>query len=85
MIPRLVPERMYMDVDGLGNRSEAENRDRLTMLDDVFYEACKDAHAIAVLNEWDEFPGLDWQRIYDNMLKPAFILDGRLILDKKTP
>jgi len=81
--PQVSPERMYMDVDGLGNRSEAENRDRLTMLDDV-YEACKDAHAIAVLTEWDEFPGLDWQRIYDNMLKPAFIFDGRLILDKKT-
>jgi UDPglucose 6-dehydrogenase len=36
-----------------------------------------------VLTEWDEFKTLDWQRIYDNMKKPAFLFDGRLILDNK--
>ena len=45
------------------------------------YEACKDAHAIAILTEWDEFKSYDWQKIYDNMLKPAFVFDGRNILD----
>ena len=44
-------------------------------------EACEDAHAVAVLTEWDEFTELDFQSIYDNMLKPAFIFDGRNILD----
>jgi UDPglucose 6-dehydrogenase len=39
-------------------------------------------HAIAVLTEWDEFKTYDWQRIYDHMLKPAFVFDGRNILDK---
>lgn len=47
------------------------------------YEACQDAHAIAILTEWDEFKEYDWQRIYDGMLKPAFVFDGRNILDKK--
>ena len=46
------------------------------------YEACKDAHAVAVLTEWDEFKSYDWQRIYDNMLKPACVFDGRNILNK---
>lgn len=45
------------------------------------YEACKGAHAIAILTEWDEFNELDWQKIYDNMMKPAFLFDGRGILD----
>lgn len=45
------------------------------------YEACKGAHAIAVLTEWDEFKNYDWKRIYDNMHKPAFVFDGRNILD----
>ncbi len=45
------------------------------------YEACKDAHAIAILTEWDEFRAYDWKRIYDNMKKPAFVFDGRNILD----
>jgi UDPglucose 6-dehydrogenase len=47
------------------------------------YEACENAHAIAVLTEWDEFKDYDWQKIYDAMLKPAFVFDGRNLLDKK--
>ena len=46
-------------------------------------EACKDAHAFAVLTEWDEFKDLDFQAIYDQMLKPAFAFDGRNILDQQ--
>lgn len=46
------------------------------------YEACNGAHAIAILTEWDEFKTYDWQKIYDGMLKPAFVFDGRNILDK---
>jgi UDPglucose 6-dehydrogenase len=45
------------------------------------YEACSGAHAIAVLTEWDEFKTYDYQKIYDSMSKPAFIFDGRNILD----
>lgn len=47
------------------------------------YDACLDSHAIAIVTEWDEFKTYNWQKIYDNMLKPAFIFDGRNILDKK--
>jgi UDPglucose 6-dehydrogenase len=47
-------------------------------------QACTDAHAVTILTEWDEFKNLDWQSIYDNMLKPAFLFDGRRLLDKKT-
>ncbi len=45
------------------------------------YEACAGAHAIAVLTEWDEFKTLDFARIFAGMPKPAFIFDGRNILD----
>ncbi len=47
-------------------------------------EACENAHAFAVLTEWDEFQTLDFQTIYDRMLKPAFVFDGRNILDLET-
>ncbi len=47
------------------------------------YSACAGAHAVAVLTEWDEFKALDWQRIYQGMSKPAFLFDGRGILDLK--
>ena len=48
------------------------------------YEVCKDSHAVAVLTEWDEFKKFDWKKIYDNMLKPAFLFDGRRLLERKT-
>lgn len=44
-------------------------------------EAAKGAHAIAVLTEWDEFKEYDYQEVYDSMVKPAFVFDGRNILD----
>ncbi len=50
---------------------------------DCPYEAAKGAHAIAVLTDWPEFAKLDYQHIFDLMEKPAFIFDGRNILDHK--
>lgn len=45
------------------------------------YEACAGAHAIAIVTEWDEFKTLDYAKIYADMPKPAFVFDGRNIVD----
>lgn len=45
------------------------------------YEAVKEADAIAVLTEWEMFKSLDYEKIFSLMRKPAFIFDGRNILD----
>jgi UDPglucose 6-dehydrogenase len=47
------------------------------------YIAAKGCQAIAVITEWDLYRGLDYKRIYGQMIKPAFIFDGRNILDHK--
>lgn len=47
------------------------------------YEASKDAHAIVVLTDWDQFTTLDYEKIYRNMQKPSFVFDGRNTLDSK--
>ncbi len=78
--PKVPAKSMYDDLDYLQTRSSDENHELLAVVDDA-YEACKDAHAVAVITEWDEFKTLDWQRIYDSMMKPAFVFDGRNILD----
>lgn len=80
--PKVPEKAMYADLDYLESRSKEENRRLLKVVNDP-YEACKDAHAIAVITEWDEFKTYDWKRIYDGMMKPAFIFDGRNILDHK--
>ncbi|MDD4817078.1 MAG: nucleotide sugar dehydrogenase [Victivallaceae bacterium] len=50
---------------------------------DCPYEAVTGAHAIAVMTDWPEFAKLDYRRIFELMEKPAFIFDGRNILDHK--
>jgi len=47
------------------------------------YEAARGAHAIAVLTEWDLYKDLDYKKILDAMVRPAFIFDGRNVLDHK--
>ncbi len=80
--PKVPAKSMYADLDYLGTRSPEDNRKHLTVTADP-YEACKNAHAIAIITEWDEFKTYDWKGIYDGMMKPAFIFDGRNILDHK--
>jgi UDPglucose 6-dehydrogenase len=57
--------------------------DRMTFEPDP-YAAAKGAHAIAVATEWPQFAELDYEAIYKTMVHPAFIFDGRNILDHKT-
>ncbi len=44
-------------------------------------EACANAHAFALLTEWDAFLELDYQAVFDGMVQPAFAFDGRNLLD----
>ena len=78
--PKVKEEQIYADLDYLNTRSEEENRRLVTVVSSP-EEATKDAHAVAVLTEWDEFTTYNWETIYNNMLKPAFLFDGRKILD----
>ena len=60
------------DLDGIeGNVSYIEDP----------YEASANCDAIAVVTEWGLYADLDFKRIYESMVKPAFIFDGRNILD----
>jgi UDPglucose 6-dehydrogenase len=79
--PKVKAERVYADLDYLNTRGEDENRKLVKVVRDP-YEAMQGAHAVAVLTEWDEFKAYDWQRVYDDMKKPAFLFDGRNILDR---
>lgn len=45
------------------------------------YEACEGAHALCILTEWDAFKTYDYERIFKSMAKPAFVFDGRNLLD----
>lgn len=81
--PKVSEEQIYADLDRLNTRSEQENRRLVTVSKDPL-ESVENAHAIAVLTEWDEFKALNWEKIYSKMLKPSFVFDGRRVLDRNT-
>lgn len=78
--PKVSEEQIYSDLDYLNTRDSDVNRSLLKVVNDPI-EATKKAHAVAILTEWDEFKNLDWERIFENMLKPAFVFDGRRLMD----
>lgn len=80
--PKVQENQIYKDLDYLATRSADENKELLKVINDP-YEVAKDAHGLAILTEWDEFKDLDWKRIKESMKKPAFIFDGRKLLDKQ--
>jgi UDPglucose 6-dehydrogenase len=79
--PKVSRKKILGDLDYLETRTSENNANSIISFEDP-YEACKNAHAIAVLTEWDEFVHYDWQKIYDAMQKPAFVFDGRNILNE---
>ena len=80
--PKVGRNKILNDLDYLETRSAEVNSNAIVTFDNA-YAACENAHAIAVLTEWDEFITYDWKKIYDSMQKPAFVFDGRNILNAK--
>jgi UDPglucose 6-dehydrogenase len=58
----------------------ADVEDKVVFEEDP-YAAAAGAHAIAVVTEWKQYAALDYARIFKAMEKPAFVFDGRNILD----
>jgi UDPglucose 6-dehydrogenase len=77
--PKVSPSQMYFDLQA----DEGSDRRELIEVSTDPYEAAKGAHALAILTEWDLFASLDYQKIYDSMMKPAFVFDGRNVADHK--
>jgi UDPglucose 6-dehydrogenase len=61
-------------------RDLADEGDRIRFEEDP-YAAARGADAIALLTDWREYRELDYERLYAGMQKPAFIFDGRNLLD----
>jgi UDPglucose 6-dehydrogenase len=77
-------EVVVTDPQALDNAREEvpDLRDRIAFEPDP-YRAAHGAHAIAVITEWELYSSLDYARIFAGMEKPAFIFDGRNVLDRK--
>ena len=86
--PKVSESKIKSDLSYLWNLNGVRETQISKKLEQVFVhrkvnDALNNSHAIAVLTEWDEFKNYNWKNIYDNMYKPAFLFDGRNILDIK--
>jgi len=84
--PKVSLARMRMDLKTLWEyrgETETDINGMLAKLHgvDSAEAACTKAHALAVITEWDVFQTQDFETIYTHMEKPAFVFDGRKILD----
>jgi UDPglucose 6-dehydrogenase len=90
----MLPTKVVTNGDGSSSRSSASSSEevvqnlkglgghqRIVEVNGSAYEAAHGAHAIVICTEWDEFKTLDYEKLYSEMEKPAFIFDGRKILD----
>jgi len=84
---QLLAERAHLvvtDPQALDNaRLDLRGVDGTVEFEEDPYRAAAGAHAIAVLTEWDLYRRLDYGRILQGMERPAFIFDGRNILDHR--
>ena len=85
VVKKLLEERASVsitDPEALNNarRDFKGTEGSIEYLDDP-YEAAKGSNAIALVTEWNLYRELDYERIFASMVQPAFIFDGRNILD----
>ena len=80
--PKVSKEQIFESINFLQTRDSDMNSKFLNVNDDP-YKAAEGSHAVAILTEWDEFKEFDWRRIYESMNQPAFIFDGRNILNRE--
>jgi len=84
--PKVSADKIKADMRYLWELNGVTEQKTVNKLNQIFVyhtpeEALDQAHAVAVLTEWEEFKTYDWAAIYERMYKPAFVFDGRNILD----
>ena len=77
--PRVAEKLIHEDLRYAGISQDMIDR-QLTLCSSC-EEAAKDSHGVAILTEWDEFKTIDFDVVLENMFKPAYLFDGRNILD----
>jgi UDPglucose 6-dehydrogenase len=62
-------------------RLELQGTPGTVLFEEDPYVAARGAHAIAIMTEWEIYRSLDYERLYQTMERPAFVFDGRNVVD----
>lgn len=82
--PKVEESQIWFDLAEPGIVDDVTALKKQVSISSSAYEAAAGADAVVICTEWDEFKdtNLDYEKIYASMNKPAFIFDGRLILNQ---
>jgi len=79
--PKVEEAQIWQDLAEAVPGTPLENIKKSVTIHNDALSACTKAEAIIIATEWKEFRDIDWQSVYDSMNKPAFVFDGRMLLD----
>ncbi|KAI7865770.1 UDP-glucose/GDP-mannose dehydrogenase family, NAD binding domain-containing protein [Spinellus fusiger] len=81
--PKVSTQQIFMDLAEPGVVDNRKDIEKYITICSSAYEAAQDADAVVIVTEWDEFRDdqLDYERIFKGMHKPAFLFDGRLLIN----
>ena len=79
--PKVQESQIFFDLNYI-NDNDTKNKKYVSVYNSHI-DCIDKTNIIAILTEWDEFKDYDWKKIYNKMSKPAYIYDGRNILDKE--
>lgn len=78
--PKVKDDQVVRDLKSV-SRDDPGRVDKLVTTYSDPMAAMDGCHAVVVLTEWSEFKDYDYAKVYETMPKPAYIFDGRSILD----
>ncbi|KAN0111747.1 UDP-glucose dehydrogenase [Russula decolorans] len=79
--PKVEVSQIWFDLSEALPDMPLEQIKRQVTIADSALSAAQNSEAVVVATEWKEFREIDWRAVYDTMKKPAFVFDGRMILD----
>lgn len=81
--PQVSHDQIWTDLSEASHHLTLETIKKQVTICGSALEACRNAEAVIIATEWKEFKEIDWQTVYDGMNKPAFVFDGRMLVDAK--
>ncbi|KAH7929297.1 nucleotide sugar dehydrogenase [Leucogyrophana mollusca] len=79
--PQVEQDQIWADLAEASPATPLASIQKQVSICDSALAACKNAEAVVIATEWKEFREIDWEEVYRGMNKPAFVFDGRLLVD----
>jgi len=79
--PKVDEAQIWLDLAEASPSTPLEDLKKSVTIYHDALSACKNTEAVVIATEWKEFRTIDWQSVYNGMNKPAFVFDGRILVD----